>query len=200
MKENSFLMRRGIKEWTVHGENFVLNANVTWPSVDLIRLCTKALLFGLYHTFLAVEVKWCRAQKSGDRMEKCYLSESYTVCPDPKVCPSGTPHGTGSINNHRRASQPTCWALHACEIAGTTSSTSFTLGCWAKATTELPAGLAHTTAASACAGRGTWAECLCFCLHSLECSRCSFTKHFHAAIVPLPRRCCCWAGQPPVPF
>lgn len=27
--------------------------------------------------------------------ERCYLSESYGVCPDSKVCPSGTAHGIG---------------------------------------------------------------------------------------------------------
>jgi len=58
-------------------------------------VCTNAILLGFYHTFTAVAVERCRLQKTGVRMEKCYLSESYSVCPDPQGYPSGTPRGIG---------------------------------------------------------------------------------------------------------
>lgn len=60
-------------------------------------VCMKALCTdGLYHTMIAVEVeyevKWMQIAKDG-RWDGI-LSE-WKLCPDAKVCPSGTAHGTG---------------------------------------------------------------------------------------------------------
>lgn len=103
-----------------------------------------------------------------------------------------------SVDDHPRASHatPSSMSLWSSKDQGTSHGP----GCWAKATVLLPAGLAHAGAATVCAGRGTWTESLCFCLHSLESSGCSITKCFPPVKDPPPQQCCCWASQPLVPF